>query len=238
MGGHGRTATLRRLGATDKVWRLVDAKGQVLGRLASQIAVILMGKHKPLYLPSVLCGDPVVVINARHIAVTGRKLDQKKYHKHSGYPGGLNTMTLRELLDRKPTEPVMLAVKRMLPDNRLRKLMLDNLKIYPDGEHQHHAQQPIPIPAASKGIGLGVYGTPEVEVMRNVWNSVVRYMPEEELETRIRDVESELSSEHGTTLRSLRQRLGDSDPDREEYLTSAEQSGSNDIVNPLSTQKL
>lgn len=126
-------------------WYIVDAKDKVLGRLASKIATILQGKHKPIYTPHVDTGDYVVVINAGKIRVTGSKLEQKIYRKHSGYPGGLKEVDLKHLLSQKPTLPLQQAVKRMLPKNKLGRKMLKKLKIYAGEEHPHQAQDPEPL---------------------------------------------------------------------------------------------
>ncbi len=123
-------------------WYVVDAEGQTLGRLASKVAVILRGKHKPIYSPSVDCGDYVIIINAEKIAVTGRRMEQKMYYRHSGYPGGLTTISLRDQLERYPTRPIELAVKGMLPKGPLGRKMLSKLKAYAGSEHPHLAQQP------------------------------------------------------------------------------------------------
>jgi large subunit ribosomal protein L13 len=125
-------------------WYVVDAEGQTLGRLATQIADTLRGKGKPQYTPHVDTGDFVVVVNAEKIMVTGQKLDQKRYYRHSGYPGGLHSRTLREQLDRRPTEVLRKAVKGMLPRNRLARRQLTKLKIYSGPEHPHAAQSPKP----------------------------------------------------------------------------------------------
>ncbi len=132
-------------GEVAREWYLVDAEGQTLGRLATQIADTLRGKRKPQYTPHVDTGDFVVVVNADKIAVTGRKLDQKRYYRHSGYPGGLRSRTLREQLERRPTEVLRAAVKGMLPKNRLARRQLTKLKIYAGPEHPHAAQNPRPL---------------------------------------------------------------------------------------------
>lgn len=129
----------------DRAWYVVDAEGQTLGRLSTQVATILRGKHKPEFSPSVDCGDYVVVINADKIRVTGQKLDKKIYYRHSGYPGGLKEISLRNQLIRFPTRPVELAVKGMLPKNKLGRKMFNKLKVYAGTEHPHEAQQPIPL---------------------------------------------------------------------------------------------
>ena len=132
-------------GEITREWYLVDAEGKTLGRLATRIADTLRGKGKPQYTPHVDTGDFVVVVNAEKIAVTGNKLDQKQYYRHSGYPGGLRTRTLREQLDRRPTEVLRVAVKGMLPKNRLAAKQLNKLKIYAGPEHPHDAQAPKPL---------------------------------------------------------------------------------------------
>lgn len=127
----------------ERSWFVIDAEGQTLGRLSTRIASILRGKHKPGFTPSVDCGDYVVVINADKIQVKGQKMDQKMYYRHSGYPGGLSEMTLREQLDRFPTRPIEIAVKGMLPKNALGRQMLKKLKVYAGSDHPHQAQQPV-----------------------------------------------------------------------------------------------
>jgi large subunit ribosomal protein L13 len=129
-------------GEVARDWYVVDAEGKTLGRLATQIADTLRGKRKPQYTPHVDTGDFVVVVNAEKIAVTGNKLDQKRYYRHSGYPGGLRSRTLREQLDRRPTEVLRKAVRGMLPKNRLAGKQLTKLKIYAGPEHPHGPQNP------------------------------------------------------------------------------------------------
>ena len=123
-------------------WYVVDADGKTLGRLASRIAAILKGKHKPIYSPHADVGDYVIVINADKIHVTGRKMLQKMYHRHSGYPGGLKSISLRDLLQRHPTRAIEFAVKGMLPKNRLGRRMFKKLKVYGGSDHPHQAQKP------------------------------------------------------------------------------------------------
>src|ERR687883_78689 len=132
-------------GEIERRWYVVDAQGQTLGRLATRIADTLRGKSKPEYTPHVDTGDFVVVVNAEKIGVTGSKLDDKMYHRHSGYPGGLRSRTLREQLERRPTEVLRKAVKGMLPRNRLSRAQLTKLKIYAGPEHPHAAQAPEPL---------------------------------------------------------------------------------------------
>lgn len=123
-------------------WYVVDASGQTLGRLVTGVARVLIGKHKPVYSPSVDAGDYVIVINAEKIRVTGRKLDQKFYYRFSGYPGGLKEISLRDQLKKHPTRVIEHAVRGMLPRNRLGRRMLKKLKVYAGSEHPHAAQQP------------------------------------------------------------------------------------------------
>lgn len=126
-------------------WHLVDASGQVLGRLASRIARLLMGKHKPRYTPHVDSGDQVVVINASGIRVTGKKYTDKVYYRHSMYPGGLKARTYQQVVEKFPTRPLELAVKRMLPKNRHQSPRMTRLHIYAGPEHRHKAQNPQPL---------------------------------------------------------------------------------------------
>jgi large subunit ribosomal protein L13 len=126
----------------ERDWYVVDAEAKTLGRLATQIADILRGKRKPTYTPHVDVGDFVVVINAEKVAVTGNKRENKRYWRHSGYPGGIRSRTLGELLDRRPEEVLRRAVKGMLPRNRLARQQLKKLKIYAGPEHPHAAQKP------------------------------------------------------------------------------------------------
>ncbi|MCK9273703.1 MAG: 50S ribosomal protein L13 [Syntrophales bacterium] len=125
-----------------ETWRLVDADGQVLGRLASEIAKRLRGKHHPVYTPHIDTGDFIVVVNAEKIVLTGKKLTDKKYYRHSGYPGGLKTTSAKELLDQDPEAVLKFAVKGMLPKNSLGRQMLKKLKVYRGSEHPHEAQRP------------------------------------------------------------------------------------------------
>jgi len=132
-------------GEVSRDWYVVDAEGKTLGRLATQIADTLRGKRKPQYTPHIDTGDFVVVVNAEKIQVTGSKLDQKRYYRHSGYPGGLKSRTLREQLERRPTEVIRTAVKGMLPKNRLARQQLTKLKVYAGPEHPHVSQNPQPL---------------------------------------------------------------------------------------------
>jgi len=132
-------------GEVDAQWHLVDAEGQVLGRLASRIAGILQGKHRPTYTPHVDTGDFVVVVNAEKVRVTGRKLDQKVYHRMSDHPGNLKTIALSKVLAERPENVLTLAVKRMLPKNKLGRHMLRKLKVCVGPTHPHEAQNPQPL---------------------------------------------------------------------------------------------
>lgn len=126
-------------------WYVVDATGLTLGRLASQIASVLRGKHKPIFSPHMDCGDFVIVVNAEKVRVTGDKLDQKMYYRHSQYPGGLKTISLRDQLKQHPDRVIRLAVRGMLPKNRLGRQMIKKLKVYREPDHPHQAQQPKPL---------------------------------------------------------------------------------------------
>ena len=126
----------------EQSWILVDAKDKTLGRLASALASRLRGKHRPEFTPNADLGDYIVVINANKINVTGDKLNQKKYFKHSGYPGGIKSKTLDEVIKNSPEDAIRIAVKGMLPKNKLGKKMLTKLKIYKDNDHPHQAQNP------------------------------------------------------------------------------------------------
>jgi len=129
-------------GEIERDWYLVDADDKVLGRLASKIASILRGKEKPIFAPHVDTGDFVVVINAPKVRLTGRKLKDKMYYSHSGYPGGLKATAAKDLLEKKPEEVIRKAVKGMLPKNRLGRMQLKKLKVYRSHTHPHEAQQP------------------------------------------------------------------------------------------------
>lgn len=126
----------------ERKWYVVDANGKVLGRLASEVASILRGKNKPIYTPHVDTGDHVIILNADKVVLTGKKLDQKMYRKHSLYPGGLKETTYRKLMATKPELAVYDAVKGMLPHNSLGRQMLKKLRVYKGTEHEHQAQQP------------------------------------------------------------------------------------------------
>jgi len=132
------------VGAKDieRGWYLVNAEGKTLGRLASEIANVLRGKHKPIYTPHLDCGDYVIVINADKVRVTGRKLDQKVYYHHSGYPGGIKSISLRDQLRKHPERVLQAAVRGMLPKNALGRKMMRKLKVYAGDAHPHQAQQP------------------------------------------------------------------------------------------------
>jgi large subunit ribosomal protein L13 len=126
----------------ERSWHVVDAEGKTLGRLSTEIAKVLRGKHKPTFSPSVDCGDYVVVVNAEKISVTGKRKDQKSYYRHSGYVGGLTEITLRQQLETYPTRVIESAVRGMLPKNALGRKMFRKLKVYAGPDHPHAAQQP------------------------------------------------------------------------------------------------
>ena len=133
----------------DRRWLVIDAKDQILGRLASRIAMVLRGKHKPTFTPFLDTGDFVVVINASQVAVTGQKLAQKMYQRYSGYPGGRRGKPLADVLRTKPEFVIRQAVKGMMPDGPLARQQLTKLKIYPGPEHPHKAQEPAPLTVSS-----------------------------------------------------------------------------------------
>ena len=126
----------------ERKWWLIDAEGQVLGRVASRVSMLLRGKHKPIYAPHMETGDMVIVVNAEKVAITGRKLEQKRYIHHSGYPGGLKSETLAAKIKRIPTYPLEAAVKGMLPKGRMGRKLFTNVKIYAGPRHPHAAQKP------------------------------------------------------------------------------------------------
>jgi len=123
-------------------WFVVDAEGKVLGRLASMVAARIRGKHNPLYTPHADTGDNIIVINAKKVVLTGRKMDQKRYYRHSGYMGGLKETPIREMMDKKPEAVIQFAVKGMLPKNRLGRKLFKKLKVYAGEDHPHAAQRP------------------------------------------------------------------------------------------------
>jgi large subunit ribosomal protein L13 len=126
-------------------WYVVDAQGKVLGRMASEIAKVLRGKNKPIFTPNADAGDFVIVINARGVKLTGKKLQKKAYYRHTEYPGGIREKTAEKMLKEKPEDLVLLAVKGMLPKNRLSRRLVTKLKIYAGSEHPHEAQKPQPL---------------------------------------------------------------------------------------------
>jgi large subunit ribosomal protein L13 len=130
----------------DRRWFVVDAKGKVLGRLATRIATVLMGKHKPTYTPHVDCGDYVIVLHAGQVKLTGRKSEEMVYQRYSGYPSGQKRIPIKRVLERHPERVLHEAVRRMLPKNRLARQMLRKLKLYAGDTHPHQAQQPDPLP--------------------------------------------------------------------------------------------
>ncbi len=126
----------------ERRWYLVDAKNKVLGRLSTRIAMLLQGKHKATYSPNFLCGDYVVVVNAKYIRVSGKKAEQKVYDRYSGYPGGIKEISFKKLREKNPSRLLYLAVRGMVPKSRLGKRMIRLLKVYPEEKHKHQAQNP------------------------------------------------------------------------------------------------
>ena len=137
-----RTQSYKRTDIEES-WLLIDAKGKTLGRLASEVASILSGKNKPEYTPNADLGDFVVIVNANEIHVTGKKLDQKIYYRHSGYPGGIKSKPLRDIMENSASEAIKSAVKGMLPKSKLGRQMFTKLKVYNDDNHPHAAQKPV-----------------------------------------------------------------------------------------------
>lgn len=142
LGGKLMKSFVAKPQEVERKWYVVDADGKTLGRLASQVASILRGKNKPTYTPHVDTGDFVIVVNAEKVAVTGKKMDQKMYRHHTGYPGGLKEMTYKQMLEKKPEDIIAQAVKGMLPKNSLGRQMFKKLKVYSGSEHNHEAQKP------------------------------------------------------------------------------------------------
>ncbi|MDV2496475.1 MAG: 50S ribosomal protein L13 [bacterium] len=139
-----RTVSVRKEDVERK-WLVVDAEGKVLGRMASQVATILRGKHKPFFTPHVDCGDFVIIVNADKVRLTGKKLLDKSYYFHSNYPGGLKTVQAGKMLEKRPVRMVELAIRRMLPKTKLGRAMFKKLKVYASPDHPHEAQQPEPL---------------------------------------------------------------------------------------------
>ena len=137
-----RTTYMAKPNEVERKWYIFDATGKTLGRLASEIATVLRGKNKPTFTPNVDCGDHVIVINAEHIHLTGNKLEQKEYIRHSGYPGGIRRTKYKELVEKRPELVIEKAVKGMLPRNRLGAKMFKKLNVYRGSEHPHQAQKP------------------------------------------------------------------------------------------------
>lgn len=134
----------------NRKWFVVDAKDKTVGRLSTEIATILMGKNKPEWTPFLDVGDYVIVLNARHVNIKGAKSDQKEYHSHSGYPGGIKTISYKRMLNEKPEKIVELAVQRMMPKTKLGRAMFKKLNVYADTEHPHGAQKPEPLEIHTK----------------------------------------------------------------------------------------
>ena len=142
QGGKEMKSYMAKPEEIERKWYVIDAEGKVLGRLATEVASILRGKHKPIYTPHVDTGDFVIVINADKVKLTGKKLEQKKYYYHSGYPGGLKSVSYNRMMEENPEKAIELAVKGMMPKNKLGRQMFKKLKVYSGPEHKHEAQQP------------------------------------------------------------------------------------------------
>ncbi len=136
-----------KLGEVTKKWHVIDAEGQVLGRVAVEAAKLLRGKHKPQFTPFLDCGDNVIIVNAEKAVLTGNKTVDKMYYRHSGYPGGIKETNYESMVEKHPTRPMTLAVTGMLPHNRLGRSLATNLRVYAGPEHPHEAQNPQPYPA-------------------------------------------------------------------------------------------
>jgi large subunit ribosomal protein L13 len=137
-----KSTYLMKPSEVQKKWYIIDAEGKVLGRVATQVATILRGKHRPTYTPNVDCGDNVIVINCEKAILTGKKLDDKFYYRHTGHIGGMKATSYRELMEKKPEQAMMLAIKGMLPKNSLGRKMLTNVRVYRGAEHDNAAQKP------------------------------------------------------------------------------------------------
>ena len=187
----GQTAWLRHIIPRDKIWRIVDGRDQVLGRVAGQIAKLLQGKHKVSYLDNMHCGDPVIVINARDIVLTGRKSRNKVYYHHTGYPGGLKKVPIRSVYEKRPEDVLRLAVRSMLPRNKLRALMLDDLKIFMGPDHHYESLKPVPVAPAHCGSRIGHGGPPTMEELEKWWGDSVMYEDEGSLQEIYNEVKNE-----------------------------------------------
>lgn len=135
----------------EAAWHIIDAEGLVLGRMAAQVAVILRGKHKPMYTPHIDCGDHVVIVNAEKVYMTGKKLEQKTYYRHTGYPGGIKSRTAGQIIEgAHPERVVEKAIQRMIPRNKMGRAQFKKLRVYAGTEHPHEAQGPVPLDIASR----------------------------------------------------------------------------------------
>ncbi|PXF40173.1 50S ribosomal protein L13 [Gracilariopsis chorda] len=225
----GATAWLRHLIVRDRIWRLVDARDQVLGRVAGQIALLLQGKHKPTYLSNMNSGDPVVVINARHVVLTGRKSYNKLYIHHSGYPGGIKKVPIQDVMRKRPEDVIRSAVKNMLPKNKLRQLWMDNLRVYMDEQHDHHAQKPVLVPPAHCGSRIGYGGPPTVHELDTWWNDNIIRQSDQTMHKLIQE-EAQLKKASPPGLAQALQFASDADVSqleldaRRRYIAAAEQS--------------
>lgn len=184
--------------ARDRIWRLVDAKDQVLGRVAGQIATLLQGKFKPTYMDNMWCGDPVVVINARHAHLTGRKWMMKHYRHYTGYPGGQRNVPIQYVWEKRPTDPIRLAVRGMLPKNRLRRTMMENLYIFAEEEHDKQSHNPAPMFPAHVGSRVGHGYPPTRHELETWWLDHISLVPDDILERTMEAAEKSIPKrKHG-----------------------------------------
>lgn len=222
---------MRHLIPEDRIWRLVDAKGQILGRMAVQIAQILQGVHKPYGLDNMFCGDPVIVINADKFMVSGRKRTNKLYIRHSGYPGGLKKVPLPDMLAKRPLEPVRRAVYNMLPRNKLRAVLMDNLHLYTEDDHPHHAQSPEPTAPAHLNARLRSGGPPSASEFDAWWTEHLLTVSDQNLETFVTDVRTARSQSRQT--RGLADILAPSpneDAELQDYVVAADKTLDKDPI--------
>lgn len=220
----GMTAWLRHLIPRDRIWRVVDAEGQILGRLAVQIGIILRGGHKPYFLDNMNCGDPVIVLNADKFKLTGRKSENKLYIRHTGYPGGLRKVPITEVLRRRPAHPLRRAIYNMLPRNKLRAVWMNNLHVYMGDEHPHESQSPVPFTPAQLNMRLRGGGPPSPSEFDTWWTDNLLAVSDADLSrivTNVRAAHPEADAASG-----LAQILSTStnDPKLNQYIAAAERS--------------
>lgn len=211
----GSSAWLRHLIPRDRIWRLLDAKGQVLGRVANQIAHVIRGRHKPLIFDNMDCGDPVVVINAKHIVLTGRKPTNKVYIHHTGYPGGLKKVPIQDVMRRRPKHPLYRAVYNMLPRNKLRAVWMSNLHIFMDEHHDHQAQKPVLLGPAHINMRLKTGGPPTAAEIDAWWTENMSNVSYTDIAEIVDDVKSDRN--RFSTSRGLAELLRPDDNNGQEF---------------------